>query len=77
MPDLTTPLFLLMTFLGACGSLLLKRGGRRLRLERSISGSFTLMVGCGLYFISALLNIYLLKALQIRSTKSSSHSETG
>ncbi|MBE6404648.1 MAG: multidrug transporter [Lentisphaerae bacterium] len=54
-------LFLLMTLLGAGGSLLLKIGGKNLKISLSLFFNVALMCGGFLYFLSALLNIYLLK----------------
>ena len=51
-------IFLLMTLLGALGSLL---GGKDLKIGWGLFRNFTLMGGAFFYFLSALLNIYLLK----------------
>jgi len=54
-------LFLLMTLLGAGGSLLLKIGSGKLKMNFSIFFNFPIIGGGLLYFLSALLNVYLLK----------------
>ena len=54
-------LFLLMTLLGALGSLLLKIGGKELKISFDIFRNYALIGGAFFYFLSALLNIYLLK----------------